>query len=469
MRLRMAVVALAGLVAGTAASRAATLEDPRLVIDLYVAGLVLPTGFEFIGPDDMLVIQKENGQVRRVIGGVLQGGNVLDLPVNFASERGLLGIARDPDFDFGGPGGGPNDYIYLYYTRSSTGFDTESTGAVDGNRIVRYLWDGSALVNPEELLVLPATPGPNHDGGVILFGPDGKLYAVIGDLNRNGKLENFPSGADPDNTASILRMNRDGTVPADNPFVGFMGMDYIFAYGVRNSFGMTFDPFTGRLWDTENGPNVYDEINLVEAGFNSGWEQIMGPDSRDPQDVSDLWMDPPGAFYSDPEFSWLQPVGVAAITTLCGGGMPADIAGHFVVGEANFSRLFKFRPNATRDALEFDDPALQDLVADNNTTELAEVIWGTAWGIVTDMEIGPDRALYVCSLFSGRIFRVTSTVPYGDFNSDGSVDIVDFSTFSACFGGSGVPVDPGCEGVDADCDNDVDIADFSEFANNFGQ
>ena len=117
---------------------------------------------------------------------------------------------------------------------------------------------------------------------------------MIGDLNRNGKLQNFPAGHTSDDTSVILRLNPDGSVPTNNPFFSQGGKRAkYYAYGVRNSFGLAFDPLTsgsGALWMTENGPNVFDEINRVRAGFNSGWEQIMGPNSRDPQGTGDLFV-----------------------------------------------------------------------------------------------------------------------------------------------------------------------------------
>jgi aldose sugar dehydrogenase len=129
---------------------------------------------------------------------------------------------------------------------------------------------------------------------------------VIGDLNRNGQLQNFPTGPAPDNTGVILRLNANGSVPTDNPFFSQGGnLAKYYAYGLRNSFGLAFDPVTERLWMTENGPDKYDEINMVEPGFNSGWERILGPNSRDPQGTSDLFS-VPGSHYSDPEFSWLD-------------------------------------------------------------------------------------------------------------------------------------------------------------------
>ena len=110
----------------------------------------------------------------------------------------------------------------------------------------------------------------------MTFGPDGKPYVVIGDLNRDGQLQNFSNGPVPDDTGVILRINDDGNLAK------------YFAYGVRNSFGLAFDPLTLGLWDTENGPGSYDEVNLVQPGFNSGWERIMGPVIRDTEGTSDF-------------------------------------------------------------------------------------------------------------------------------------------------------------------------------------
>jgi aldose sugar dehydrogenase len=179
-------------------------------------------------------------------------------------------------------------YLPLLYSEQQVQRHVGSPGPL-ANRVYRYSWNGSALVNPSLILDLPVALGPSHDGGIMTFGPDGKLYVVIGDLNRDGQLQNFSTGPGPDNTGVIFRVNDDGCVPSDNPFLSHGGnLAKYYVYGIRNSFGLAFDPITGELWDTENGPNSYDEINLVLPGFNSGWEQIMGPDSRDPQGLGNL-------------------------------------------------------------------------------------------------------------------------------------------------------------------------------------
>ena len=375
------------------------LDDPALQVQLVVQGLSTPTTMAFIGPNDILVLQKNDGRVRRVINGVLQAGQVLDVAVDMNSERGLLGIALHPAFP-------TTHYVYLYYTESSTGFDTNGTTPL-GNRVYRYEWNGSALVNPSLIVDLPVTAGPNHDGGIILFGPDGKLYVVIGDLNRSGQLQNHATGSAPDDTSVILRINENGTAPADNPFYALGGnLARYFAYGIRNSFGLAFDPLTNKLWMTENGPSTYDEINLVAPGFNSGWNQIMGPDARDPQGTGDLFV-VPGSNYADPKFSWLDTVGPTGIVFFNSAQLGAEYQNDVFVGDINNGNLYRFKPNAARTGFDFATPGLaSDLVADS-AAELGEVIFGTGFGGVTDLKVGPDGLLYIVALSQGKIYAIS--------------------------------------------------------------
>jgi glucose/arabinose dehydrogenase len=386
---------------------APTLVDPNLKVEVLVSGLDSPTTMAFIAPGDILVLQKNDGKVRRVIDGVLQAGEVLDLNVDNSAERGLLGIALHPDF-------ATNHFVYLYYTEGGgTGDTTGAPGDPDplGNRVYRYTWDDSALISPSLIADLPVIAGPNHDGGIIVFGPDDKLYVVIGDLNRNGQLQNFSLGPAPDNTSVILRLNVDGSIPTDNPFfssgdpTNLKGKYY--AYGVRNSFGMAFDPVTGKLWDTENGENTFDEINLVEPGFNSGWESIMGPDSRDPQNATGDLFVIPGSHYADPKFSWLDTVGPTAIVFLASTALGTQYKNDVFVGDVNNGNLYHFQPNANRDGFIFTSPALVDLVADNNGSELDEVIFGTGFNGIVDLKVGPDDLLYVVSIGDGAIYRIS--------------------------------------------------------------
>ena len=259
---------------------AQTVTDPTLQVTEVVGGLSQPTTMAFIGPGDILVLQKSDGRVRRVTHGVLQPGQVLDVSVDSASERGLLGIALHPNFP-------TTPFVYLYYTQSSTAGDT--TGLCSRKPCVSLYMERQRPDQPSFDSGFARDPGPNHNGGAMTFGPDGKLYVVIGELNRNGQLQNFSGAAAPDDTGVIFRINDDGSAPSDNPFFSQGGnLAKYLAYGVRNSFGLAFDSVTGKLWDTENGVANYDEVNLVEPGFNSGWMRIMGPSIRDAQGTTDL-------------------------------------------------------------------------------------------------------------------------------------------------------------------------------------
>ncbi len=382
----------------TSLASAQTLKDPVLSVAEVVVGLSAPTAMAFIGPDEILVLQKNDGLVRRVLNGVLQPAPVLDVAVDQASERGLLGIAVHPAFP-------STPWVYLYYTESSTGDDTFGSPPPVGNRIYRFRWDGHALVEPVLLLDLPVIPGPNHNGGVMTFGPDGKLYAAIGDLNHRGQLQNLPAGPAADDTSVILRLNDDGTVPSDNPFFTLGGnLAQYYAYGIRNSFGLAFDPVTHKLWMTENGPDAYDEINLAEPGLNSGWVQIMGPVARSPQGLDSLFQ-VPGSHYTDPKFSWFVPVAPTAIVFLNSSRLGAQYQNDVFVGDINFGNLYHFRPTPTRDGFSFVNPELADLVGDPQD-DVQEVIFGTGFGGITDLKVGPDGRLYILS-FQGKIFAVS--------------------------------------------------------------
>ena len=415
----------ASLCSHVTASAAPTLNDPALTVTDVVSGLSFPTTMAFIGPDDILVLQKSDGKVRRAIGGILQPSAVLDVNVDNASERGLLGIALHPSFP-------AVPFVYLYYTESATAGD--SSGSAAANRVYRYTWNGSTLISPLLILNLPATPGPNHDGGIITFGPDGKLYVVIGDLNHNGQLQNNGSGVSPDDTGVIFRLNDDGSTPTDNPFSD-QGptLARYFAYGIRNSFGMAFDPETNRLWITHNGPNTFDEIDVVEPGFNSGWNKIMGPDSRNAANANSDLFQLPNSHYSDPKFSWLSPVGPTGIVFFNSTSLGAQYENDVFVGDINNGNLYHFKPNVGRDGFVFTGGGLADLVADNRA-ELNEVIFGTGFNGITDLKIGPDGRLYVVSFSDGKIYAIS--LSDGTDNGPLSVDAA-----SLPVGEVGVPYD----------------------------
>jgi aldose sugar dehydrogenase len=369
-----------------------SVSDTGLNIEAAIDGLSSPTSMVFLD-NNILVLEKE-GSVRLVSDGVLREEPVLQLPVNSENERGVLGVAFDKD----------SNSVFLYYTEADP----------LRNRIYKYQWNGQSLVNPTLLLDLPGEPGPNHDGGKIVIGPDGYLYAVIGDLNHDGQLQNFPDGPPPDDTSVILRVNlEDGSAAPDNPFAnsGDDALSKYYAYGIRNSFGMDFDPVTGNLWDTENGPASYDETNLVRPGFNSGWQTVMGPISLSEDTEEDL-VNFPGSHYADPLFSWAEPPAVTDIEFLDSSNLGDRYANNIFVGDINNGNLYFFGINENRNAIQLDaaqqESGLSDLMVDNEE-ELSAITFGSGFGGITDIETGTDGFLYVLSYDDGIIYRISPT------------------------------------------------------------
>jgi len=486
---------------------------PGLEVRPVVSGLVTPTSLAFTGPSEFLLLEKNTGRVLVVRNGAVVG-TALDLAVNFASERGLLGIALHPDFPAdpgvylfwsceGPPPPAENPFLPVQTECADTpslGADTDDILAVPllGNRVDRFEWNAQtgSLTFDHNLVKLlsfqndgaPEPPGQgdsaqpargNHDGGVISFGPDGKLYVLFGDVGRRGQLQNLAcgptattcpgtvtaddqfGGPEPDDahfTGVILRLNDDGTTPSDNPFVaagaaigGEVGANVqnVFSYGIRNSFGMAFDPLSGQLWTQENGEDAFDELNRVTAGQNSGWIQIAGPSSRvaqfkeiestslhhedfpnlqqlrwGPERIADTPAEAlarlfmlPGAQYSEPEFAWKHVLAPAAIGFVPGRGLGPQFRGDLFVGfsvpEPLGGPLFAFNLTGNRRSIGVDDPRLDDRVADNidfhELTESESLLVGQGFGVVTDIEASPAGSLYVVSLDHGMVSEVFRT------------------------------------------------------------
>jgi len=493
------------------ASAAPSLTDPGLTVSTVVTGVIQATSMAFIGPDDFLILEKASGSVKRVVSGMVTA-TVLDLAVNSNSERGLLGIALDPNFP-------TNPSVYLYWTESSTGADSGVVTDVPnlGNRVDRFTWNSTTQTltfasnlirlragqNDKNNALSPAlvTPQGNHNGGKLAIGPDGKLYVMIGDNGRRGWMQNLPNGpylppaADdefggpaPDNshlTGVILRLNTDGSSPADNPFFaagaalgGEAGANIqkVYSYGHRNGFGLAFDPVSGNLWESENGDDAFDEINKIVPGGNYGWVQVMGPISRIGQfktievnmfgapqpigaiqqlryPVTRIAYSPavtlsrmlmlPGATYQDPELSWRYAVPASGLGFVNGGGLGTNYNGTLWSGTARTTditggttgtfaggALMVMRLTADRQHLDVSaDPRLADRVADNgiaypppfgtpaatagykfNGVESESLLIGQGFGIVTDIQTGPDSCLYVVSLSDSAVYKICQQV-----------------------------------------------------------
>ena len=361
-------------------------KDATLKIESVVQGLSFPTSLLFLDADHILVLEKE-GNVRLVSSGVLQPSPVLSLPTVNKNERGLLGIEKI----------GENVYLYV----------TESDGGAK-NRIYKYDISGSSLTNQKMILDLPAGPGTNHQGGKLVAGKDKSLYSVTGELQRNGKDQNIKDGPDPDFSGAILRVNPENGSPAqNNPFVTSNStsdpLGHYYAYGIRNSFGLAIDPVTGSLWDTENGEDVYDEINLVKPGFNSGWKLVMGPIANSGISESQL-VNFPGSKYSDPTLSFKDPIGITDIEFLASNKLGDKYTNNLFVGDINNGNLYFFQMNEERNGFNLASPGLEVIDDDQ---ELDSVVLGTGFGGITDIETGPDGFLYVLSYNDGVIYKVS--------------------------------------------------------------
>jgi glucose/arabinose dehydrogenase len=396
------------------------IADPNLKTEVVTAGLKRPTNMAFLEQDDILVLEKDNGTVRRIVNGTLLSKPLLDVPVASKGERGMLGIAiarHETDHRI---------YVFLYYTESATGRDGDDISIKKeplGNRLYRYEYDNGKLINPKLLLDLPTIPGPAHNGGVLKIGPDNKsVYLIIGNLNyvQNQsfitKAQNNKNGPAPDGRGGILRITFDGGI-VDNK--GILGdedpLNKYYAYGIRNSFGMDFDPLTGNLWDTEAGPKFGDEINLVEPGFNSGWNKVQGIWKALPNDnqaAGDLASEKPDNLvdfdgkgkYSSPEFTWNNRVSPTSLKFLSTEKFGKQYENDMLVADVNNYRIYHFELNENRTALLLQGQLI-DKVADTDK-ELNSVIFAGGLGLITDLEIGPDGYLYFVSINQGKIYRI---------------------------------------------------------------
>jgi glucose/arabinose dehydrogenase len=417
------------------------INDPDLRVETVYDGLELPTSMAFLGPDDILVAQKDSGIVERIVDGELQDEPVFDAQVANNDERGLLGIAVS---DANGTGaGGDVQYVYLYFTESGSGQDGDdwSEGiAPAGTRLYRYNVESTPsededvgnqihLVNQTLLLDLPATPGPRYHGGPIAIGPDNNVYVVIGDVDHHQtQAQNFENDPAPDGTSGVFRITKDGKVSEIPGIISDeQPLNLYYAYGIRQSFGMQFDPVTGNLWDTENGPDQYDELNLVEPGFNSGWRDLWGLAGRaDSVNMRNNLVDFDGrGKYSDPEFTWQQTVAPTGLDFLNPNGLGAGYQNDLFVGDYNNGNLYHFDLNENRTGLALSG-GLADRAFDSGDA-LGDVLFGTGFGGITDVGVGPDGYLYVLTFQEdvGSIFRILPE----DADEDGNdnTDVADNS------------------------------------------
>jgi glucose/arabinose dehydrogenase len=391
------------------------LQDSNLKVELVTEIPHFPTNIDFIGPNDILVLSKNDGKVLRIKDGKNMGP-VLTVNVTGKDEMGLLGIATADRLE---PNQSTNNRtsknVFLYYSHCSSEVNCN-------NYVYRYNWTQSEgkLLHPKLLLKLPGLPGPSHVGGDLAIGPDGYLYLTVGDLldsnlfnkdkKYNTKAQNYVEGVNVDGRAGILRITQDGK-PVGNGTIGSTyPLNLYYAYGIKNSFGIGFDPLTGNLWDTDNGPSFGDEINLVEAGFNGGWarvqgfwkvgetgeklEMIAGTTNATTTQLGLVNFEGKGK-YSNPKLVWDRTVAPTALVFLNSTKLGSQYSGDMFVGSVENGRLFHFKLDDNRTEI-----ILPESTDDKILKEEREVssILGENFGIITDLQIGPhDGYLYVVS------------------------------------------------------------------------
>src|ERR1700752_92033 len=338
--------------------RSATL--PSGFVETQISGLSSPTAME-IAPDGRIFVCQQGGSLRVIKNGALLSTPFLSLSVDPAGERGLLGVAFDPNF-------ANNNFIYVYYTVPIN---------PRHNRVSRFTANGDAAVAGSELILLELdnlTGATNHNGGAIHFGPDGKLYIAVGEnaTSSNSQTLNNMLG-------KVLRINADGSLPTDNPFFGTATGNNrsIWALGLRNPFTFTFQPGTGRLFINDVGQNTWEEINDGIAGSNYGWPTTEGTTSN--------------PFFRSPLFSYGHGNGPTVGCAIAGGAFYNPTTVQFpqtYVGKYFFADLCS-------GWIRVFDPAM-----------------GTASGFATginqpvDLKVASDGSLYYLSIGSGPVFRV---------------------------------------------------------------
>lgn len=351
-------ILVASLVTGGTTLLAPPEASAAIEVRRVVDGLNAPVAFTFGPGRKIWYVEKNTGEIR--IYNRATGGDRLFVQVprvNGDGERGTLGVALHPRYP-------DTPFVYVYATRNIDG------GAVR-NQILRYRdRDGRGV--GRRVMVSNANGATSHNGGRILFGPDGMLYAIVGDAVDAANAQDLSN----EERGKILRLRPGGGVPNDNPFD-----DRVYAYGIRNSFGFAFDPETDVLWETENGPECNDEVNVVESGRNYGWGPNETCSGNAPQNTNQDGPNPvlPATLYQ-------ATIGITGIAFCDGCGLGPQSEGAAFHGAVTNARITRLTINQARDGI-----ASREVVAN-------------AGGGTLSFEVGPTGAIYF-STFSG-IFKL---------------------------------------------------------------
>jgi len=381
--------------------------DSLLKVEVVVEDLDTPTTMAFLAPNDFLILEKDKGTVQRVINGQTLDRPLLDVNVANSVERGMCGIAVSTI--------GSKTYVFLYFTEIEDKDGSDRVGkAPIGNRLYKYELVDNKLVNPTLLLDLPAIPGPRHNGGAIEIGPDNNIYVPVGDIDGSFKVDfeatetqNFQKGIDADGRSGILRIKQDGEPVGEGILGESMPLRLYYAYGIRNSFGLDFDPITGSLWDTENGPHEGDEINLVYPGFNSGWHEIYGfSTSLEKFNKNNLVTFDGKGKYDEPKIAWSKSTGLTSLIFLDSDKLGSQYRNDMFVGDVHNGRIYHFKLNNERNDLILPKVLAGKSTVNPTVSEAKEIVFGEGFGGITDLTLGPDGYLYVVSIGQGKVFRI---------------------------------------------------------------
>ncbi len=344
-----------------------TRETPAVIAgfneSLFASGLAVPTAMA-LAPDGRIFVAEKGGTLRVVQNGTVQATPFVTLSVNTYSERGLIGVAVDPNFT-------SNHFVYAYYTTNAS---------TPVNRVSRFTASGNIAAPGSERVLLDNIPSikGNHNGGSLLFGADGKLYIGVGESGVPANAQDLSTLA-----GKVLRINPDGTVPSDNPFLTTTGArPEVWAYGLRNPFTMAVQSSTGRLYINDVGQNAFEEVNQGAAGANYGWSQTEG-------------FTPPGVMgVTYPLYAYAHGAGPLEGNSIAGGAFynptsatfGSAYVGDYFFGDFVNSRIF---------------------LRDSGTGAVTQFASTTTGPGVVDLDVLPDGRLLYLSLNLGSIYQIS--------------------------------------------------------------